>query len=140
MTRDEMRVLIRRRVESWGHLDVDALMADYAEDAVLDSPYAGNARGRDAIRDAQLSYMEAFGDIRFDQESLLIDGEQAALLFKFTGTHIGKLLGVDGTGKRIAFRGVMFYTVKDGRIVYERRLYDFTGFLVKIGLLKARPV
>lgn len=30
-------------------------------------------------------------------------------------------------------------TAKSEQIVYERRIYDFTGFLMKLGLLKARP-
>ena len=29
--------------------------------------------------------------------------------------------------------------VADGQIVQERRVYDFTGMLVQIGVLKARP-
>lgn len=139
MTRDEMRALITRRIESWGHLDADALTADYAQDAVLDSPYAGQARGHEAIRNAHVTFMEAFADIHLDEEYLLIDGDHAVLVFKFNGTHTGRLLGVEGTGKRIVFRGVMLYKFKDRHIVYERRIYDFTGFLVKIGLLKARP-
>jgi hypothetical protein len=30
-------------------------------------------------------------------------------------------------------------TLDDGRIVHERRLYDFTGMLMQIGVLKAKP-
>jgi hypothetical protein len=29
--------------------------------------------------------------------------------------------------------------VADGLIVHERRIYDFTGMLVQIGVLKAKP-
>ena len=31
------------------------------------------------------------------------------------------------------------YKMAEGKIVYERRIYDFTGFLVRLGVLKARP-
>jgi hypothetical protein len=34
---------------------------------------------------------------------------------------------------------VFLYTVKDGQILHERRIYDFTGMLVQIGVLKAKP-
>jgi hypothetical protein len=27
----------------------------------------------------------------------------------------------------------------DGAVVHERRIYDFTGMLVQIGVLKAKP-
>lgn len=28
----------------------------------------------------------------------------------------------------------------DGQIAHEKRIYDFTGFLVEIGVLKAKPI
>jgi hypothetical protein len=32
------------------------------------------------------------------------------------------------------------FTLKSGQIAHERRVYDFTGMLIQIGLLKAKPV
>ncbi len=34
---------------------------------------------------------------------------------------------------------VFFYQLENGKIVRERRIYDFTGLLVQIGVIKARP-
>ncbi len=34
---------------------------------------------------------------------------------------------------------VHIYTFKNGEIQHERRVSDFTGLLVQIGVLKARP-
>jgi hypothetical protein len=36
--------------------------------------------------------------------------------------------------------GVFVYELKDGKIVHERRVYDFTGLLIQTGLLKAKPI
>jgi hypothetical protein len=30
--------------------------------------------------------------------------------------------------------------MRDGQIAHERRVYDFTGFLLEIGVLKAKPL
>ena len=30
-------------------------------------------------------------------------------------------------------------TLRNGLIVHEKRIYDFTGFLMEIGVLKAKP-
>jgi hypothetical protein len=35
---------------------------------------------------------------------------------------------------------VLMYTLKDGQVVREKRIYDFTGMLIQIGVLKAKPV
>jgi hypothetical protein len=34
---------------------------------------------------------------------------------------------------------VRLFTMRDGRIAHERRYYDFTGLLIQIGILKAKP-
>jgi hypothetical protein len=35
---------------------------------------------------------------------------------------------------------VMLCDLKDGFITRERRVYDFTGLLLQVGALKAKPV
>ena len=77
--------------------------------------------------------------MRLAPEQVLVDGNQMVLIFKFTGTHTGTLFGMKGTGKEIVFRGASVYTVADGQIVYERRIYDFTRFLMNVGVITARP-
>jgi predicted ester cyclase len=43
------------------------------------------------------------------------------------------------TGKPFRLQVVRLYTLANGQIATERRIYDFTGMLVQIGLLKAKP-
>ena len=139
MTRDDMLKLLDRRVKGLESRDADAVVADYAETAILESPLSGQSIGREAIRRATATFLEAFTDVSITHEDVLIDGNRMASIFKFNGTHTGDLLGVHATGKRIVFRYVTLYTIEGTQIVHERRIYDFTGFLVKIGLLKAQP-
>ena len=139
MTREAMLALLERRDKAILDHDADGAAAVYGETAVLESPMSGQSVGREAIRRAHASLFEAFGTIQLEREQVLVDGDQMANVFKFTGTHTGTLFGLEGTGKRIAFRGVNVMTVNSEQIVYERRIYDFTGFLMKLGLLKARP-
>jgi predicted ester cyclase len=49
------------------------------------------------------------------------------------------LLGFEPTGKRFQMSMAFVHRLKDRKIVHERRIYDFTGLLVQIGVLKARP-
>ena len=55
------------------------------------------------------------------------------------GTDSGQFLGLPPTGKSFRIPAVFLYELKDGQIARERRIYDFTGLLVQIGLLKAKP-
>ena len=141
MTREEITQLFARRRQAWDMLDAAALAADYSDDATVDSPLAGgSATGREAIERVYLTYFAAFPDFKFEQDLLLIDGEQAAQLGRVTGTDNGGFMGMAPTRRRITFRVAVFHTLRDGVIVRERRIYDFTGLLIQVGLLKAKPI
>ena len=49
------------------------------------------------------------------------------------------LFGMQGSGETLVFRGVSVYKVADGQIVHEQRIFDFTGFLMNLGIITARP-
>jgi predicted ester cyclase len=48
-------------------------------------------------------------------------------------------MGLAGTGRLVEFRGVLLYTLDEGLIAEEWRLYDFTAILVKMGVLRVKP-
>ena len=50
-----------------------------------------------------------------------------------------EFLGFEPTGKRFQMSMAFVHRLKDRKIVHERRIYDFTGVLVQIGVLKAKP-
>ena len=141
MTRDEISAFFARRQQAWRRLDAVALAADYADDATVDSPLAGgSATGREAIEKVYETYFAAFPDFKLEQEMLLIDGDTAAQMVRVTGTDNGGFMGMAPTRRKITFRCGLFHTFRDGRIASERRVYDFTGVLIQVGLLKAKPV
>ena len=79
------------------------------------------------------------GDLTTTVESRIVDGNNAVTVLSLEGTHIGEFLGIPPTGKRFMMPAVFFYQLENGKIVRERRIYDFTGLLVQIGVLKAKP-
>ena len=140
MTRDEILGLLDRRADAWRRLDAEALVADYAEDAVIESPLAGGTtQGRDQIRQVFQTYFVAFPDLAMEVEEVLVDDQRAAVMATFTGTDRGGFMGMPATGRRVTIPVVFLYAFKDGKIVRDRRVYDFTGMLVQVGTLKAKP-
>ena len=69
----------------------------------------------------------------------LSEDDQAAVFFRLAATHRGDFLGLPATGKRIEFRGVMLLRFENDLIAHERRLYDFSGLLIKLGILRVKP-
>jgi predicted ester cyclase len=101
---------------------------------------AGTLTGRAAAEQAMRAVFDAFLDRKMKFESLLTDGDQVAQVISIEGTNIGSLMGLPPSGKPFHLTAVFLYELKDRQIVRERRIYDFTGLLVQIGTLKAKPV
>ena len=140
MTRDEIVEFSARRLESFNRHDAVILAALHAEDGVVESPFAGGETvGRDAIEQLYRAIFAAFGTVRLDQEMLLIDGDKTALLAHVHGTHSGEVMGVPPTDRPFSISLVSLCDLRDGLIVRETRVYDFTGMLLQVGALKAKP-
>jgi uncharacterized protein (TIGR02246 family) len=139
MTRDDIFAIFTRREEAWRARDPVALANDHSPDGVVVSPTGGVLEGRAEIERIYRVWFTAFPDLMLNTEDLLVDGDRAALLCRITGSHAGEFFGVAPTGRRIEVAGAFIYRLQDGRIVHERRVLDFTGLLVQVGVLRAKP-
>jgi predicted ester cyclase len=139
MTREQIFALFNRREAAWRARDASALAADHAPDGVVVSPTGGVLEGRAEIERIYRVWFIAFPDLTFTTEDLLVDEDRAALLCRFTGSHLGEFFGMGPTGRRIEVAGAFIYRLHEGLIVHERRVLDFTGLLIQVGVLRAKP-
>jgi steroid delta-isomerase-like uncharacterized protein len=139
MSRDEIVKMFARRDEAWANKDVETLTAAHADDGVIVSPMFGIIHGRAAIEKSYRDIFHAMSDWRLDSESLIIDDDNVAQIFKVHATHVHEMFGVPGTGRRFTTNGVTVFQLRDGKIAHEQRFYDFTGLLLQLGVLKAKP-
>lgn len=138
MTREETVAFFKRREEAYEDLDAAALAADYTKDALIETPSTGRHTGRDAEKSLRTIF-KAFLDLTMTVDDLIIDGDKVVTVHTVEGTHMQELLGIAPTGKRFQMSVAIIHRLKDRKIVHEQRIYDFTGMLVQIGVLKARP-
>ena len=139
MTHDEILALLDRRRMAIAYRDERGLAALYAETIWLESPLAGLAVGRDAAVKATWAFFEAFPDVTIDEETFAIDGDRVAIIAHVGGTHRGEIMGLPPSGRAFRLLSTFVFLLRDKRIVEERRIYDFTGMLIQIGVLKAKP-
>ncbi len=139
MTADEIRDFVRRHIENLNTHDSTLVAASHAENGVVESPSTGTHRGRKEIAQRYELWVAAFPDLAFAVEDVVVELSQAALFFRLTGTHRGEFLGLPATGKRIEFRGVFLQRLENEQIVHERCIYDFSGLLIRLGVLKVKP-
>ena len=139
MTRDAMLAFCDRRVEAWKRRDPVALAADHTGLGTVVSPIFSKIKGRDAIQRSYESLFHSFPDWSMNNEPPLIDGERIAVPFTASATHAGRFMGLDGTGRRCEIHGILLMELADGLIAHERRVYDFTGLLIQLGVLRGKP-
>jgi steroid delta-isomerase-like uncharacterized protein len=139
MTRDEITALFDRRTASWRSHDAAALTADHSEDCVVISPTGGVLEGHDAIDRIYRVWFTAFPDLTIAPTDLLIDGDRVMLVFVLRGTHAGDFFGLPPSGRHLEATCAFLYKMANGLIVHERRILDFTGVLVQVGVLRAKP-
>jgi uncharacterized protein (TIGR02246 family) len=139
MTRDEIKALMARRAAGWAARDAAALAATHTADGVAISPTGGVLEGRAEIERVYRQWLTAFPDIVFQPKDLVIDGDRVVQLARLAGTHAGDFFGMAPTGRHLDVEVALLMTIEDGLVAEERRVYDFTGLLVQIGVLKAKP-
>ena len=139
MTRDDIVALMDRRNAAWAARDAAALAAIHAVNGVVVSPTGGVLEGRDEIQRVYRLWLTAFPDIAVAPADMLIDGDRVAQLLRISGTHLGDFFGMPPTNRHVELEAALLMIARDGAIAEERRVYDFTGLLVQVGVLKAKP-
>jgi steroid delta-isomerase-like uncharacterized protein len=139
MTREEIMAMFARRETEWRARDAAGLAAGHTRDGVVLSPTGGVLEGREEIERIYRVWFTAFPDLTLSATDVLIDGDRAVLLANISGTHAGDFFGLPATGRHVQAVGAFVYMLRDGLIEHERRILDFTGVLVQVGVLKAKP-
>lgn len=141
MTADETRAFCDRYARAWERADVAALLACYTDDCEVVSPIFHILSGKPQLETSFRDLFRAFSDSMVKVDDVIVDHsrpDRAVLLFASFGVHTGEIFGVAGTGRRFEIRGAFVFTFDGDRIARETRIYDFTGMLMQIGILKAK--
>jgi steroid delta-isomerase-like uncharacterized protein len=141
MVREETVAFFKHREELWRRRDAVGLAAGHTESGVLESPMFGTVHGRGAIEKSYRDLFTAFADLDVIIDDLIVDSDNRLVgqVFRASATHVHDFYGLPGSGRRFELRGVFVAKMDGGRIEHERRFYDFTGLLVQVGVLKAKP-
>ena len=139
MTRSAIEELLAKQKGAFARRDAEALAALHAPDGTFESPAYGVVVGRDAIRDVYLYWYRAFPDFLLTWESALIDPPRASYFWDFSGTTAGPFFGDVKPGSKVTMIGAAEATFGADGIVAIRHVFDFSGTLLRTGVLKVKP-
>jgi ketosteroid isomerase-like protein len=129
MTPEAIAALFAKRSAAFARRDVAALVEDYVEDCVVETPTLGTIHGRSDVESAEHRLFADFPDLRMEDEDLVMTGNRVVLTATVSATdHGGRLTAPDA---RLRLPVVIVYTLLGDRIARERRIWDFSGMLLQ---------
>jgi len=100
-------------------------------DIPIGTPYRGHAR----IREMLTAMFDAFPDVSYELQDLVVRGDHAAARFLMRSTHLGTLYGVPATGRAVVLPSLGFITFRDGKIISDHCYFDLAMVLRQWGLM-----
>ena len=116
--------------EAWSKGDLSVADDLLTSGFVLHDPVAAReVVGRDAERELIAGLRRSIPDLTFTIDDVVADGDDVTIRWTAEGTHGGELLGIAGTGRALAIRGVDMYRLEDGRIAESWTFWDLPGMV-----------
>ena len=107
--------LLKAILDTFNSHDVDAVMAFFADDCVLEmprgrNPWGSRHQGSTAVRAALRSRFDGIPDVHYGDDQHYVAGDTGVSKWTLRGT-------VAATGRLIEVRGCDFYEFRDGQVV-----------------------
>jgi predicted ester cyclase len=93
--------------------------------------------GPESVKQTVERLRSSFGDLRFEVEDEIAEGDKVVQRVVMSGRHTGPLMGSEPTAREFAVRHVHIWRIADDRIVEHWGIRDDLGMLVQLGLFPA---
>lgn len=128
--------VVRELVERvWNQGRLDLLPEFFAERF----DHGGKADDVAGLRAWHEGDAQVWADQRFELIEVIAGGDDVAIRWRATATHIGQWGPVAATGKTIAWDGVHFFTVRDGKVTAMWAMADVFGKALQLGAVLEPP-
>lgn len=117
------------------HGDLGLLTQSLAPAWVVHPPLPGGGTDTERYAAAIQPIFQALPDFHITVEQVLVEEDWVAVRGHVTGTHVGGLFGVPGTGRAISYATQDMHRLHSGQIVESWHVEDWLGVLVQIGAL-----
>ena len=113
----------------------DVLHPEFRGRGISAFPPEGPEVGPGARRKLYEMFYQAIPDARGEVLDLVAEGDKVVLVDRFAGTHRGELFGRPGTGDRIEWMAIHFYTIRDDKVLEDAFMMDGLAIMQQLGLV-----
>jgi steroid delta-isomerase-like uncharacterized protein len=129
---DQRSIVTRYYRDLWNRFD-KALIPELLEESIR---FRGSLGDQTVGHASFAAYMDrvrtAFPDFKNSIETIVSEGDQSFARLSYEGTHLGSLLGIPATGRRVRYAGASLFRFHAGRIAELWVLGDLHGLLEQI--------
>lgn len=125
--------LVREGIEAINAGNMERLRELVADDVIMHGQGGQDARGAESVVSATVNNA-AFPDRTLEIEQLIAEGDTVVARMRFTGTHEGKMHGVEPTNEEIDIRVMSMYRIEDGLLTEGWFVEDDADTLRQLGL------
>jgi steroid delta-isomerase-like uncharacterized protein len=137
-TQMEARAVVERGIKAFNAHDLEAVARDTAADVVLEATGGINAKGTQAAKEFNQTWLRAFPDARVEAKSIITQGSTVVVEGVFTGTHDGPLrtpMGeVPPTGKKLVGEFIQVFEIDRGLVKRNHIVYDQVDVMTQLGM------
>jgi steroid delta-isomerase-like uncharacterized protein len=130
MTDSNRDLAIRWFREVWNERRHETIDELFAADGV------GHMEGGDGtiadFKSARAGLLEAFPDFSVVVEDTVSEGDHVVVRWAATGTHQGRGLGIEATGRPVSFRGMTWLKFRNGKAVEGWDSWNLGGLLTSL--------
>ena len=136
MSTEENKAITRRFVEEGINRSNERVFLDLLDPDVVDH-YAppGLPPGSAGWNVNRKMFRSAFPDGRWDEETLIAEGDLAIGRYTFRGTHQGEFFGIPPTGKTVVVSNIHIMRFAGDKIVEHWGNGDDLGMLQQLGVI-----
>jgi len=100
------------------------------------SAAGGELRGPEAFKQANIMYTKGFPDFYTTIDIIIAERNQVVVYGVQSGTHLGELMGLPPTGKKVSWTGIAIYRFNnEGKIDGRWQEFDALGLFQQLGLI-----
>jgi steroid delta-isomerase-like uncharacterized protein len=134
MSETENKIVITRLFEeTFNKRKLEMLDDIVAGDYVDHYPIPGRPPGPARVRLQMEKLLVSFPDVNYSLEDLVAEGDLVAARYVLEGTHEGKFMDIEATGKHVTVRGMDFFRLSGGLIAEYWECLDKLSLLRQLG-------
>jgi len=81
------------------------------------------------------AFLDAFPDLHVTVEDLIAEGDKIVGRVTLTGTHLGELMGIPATGKKVSFSEILIIRISNGKAVEQWEVADTMSMMQQLGVI-----